>query len=116
MATAFEILKNACGKKSYKSFKDLVPGQYNVDNFKKMSTRYGVRVLVLIEGVYYFLPNHFVPEIGNDQRIAELNQSKFIMTYLGKSVEEQNRIMVKFAQVTTNNETHQPIDGVDTVQ
>lgn len=117
--SAFDLLKNACEPKTYKSFDELVPGQYVVHNFKLVNTKHGQRICILVENSYMYLPKRFSDDISSPSRIDELNKCRYLMTYAGKDKSRQNRVMLKFIQVanvSTESDGAIAMEGYDTVQ
>lgn len=122
--SAYQILSTSCGPRDCKSLNNLTPGRYDVDNFKLFTHRYGRRIAVLINRTYYYLPNRFSKEINSSQRVAELNKGRYIMAYMGRDRDHQNRALIDFIPVTTggsddivDDDDNEYIDiSIDTVQ
>lgn len=96
---ALNQLKAICAKKTFKSFKDLVPGEYIVNNFALVTTTHGVRVSLTIDNGSTFL---YLPERFNmdEATIAELNDSPKIMIYGGKEDSTvKGRLILDFKDV-----------------
>lgn len=93
--SALDSLKIACLPKTFKSFKDLAPGEYIVQHFSTMDTIYGKRLRVDLDECYLYLPERFVKSLS-EAAVAELNLSPKIMVYTGKDVGNQNRLMLDF--------------------
>lgn len=96
MSSAFAALQNACSAKTFESISKLKPGKYRVASFKLLNTRYGLRVAVLIERVYYYLPNYVAEHVNTQKHIMELNSVTYEMNYLGKDASQKNRIILRF--------------------
>lgn len=96
---ALDQLKGICVKKTFKSFKDLVPGEYIVDSFALVSTTYGNRVRVTIDNgsTFLYLPERFVM---TESTVAELNETPKIMIYGGKEGNSvKGRLILDFKDV-----------------
>lgn len=92
---ALTVLKEACLRKTYKSFNLLQPGEYIVTLFEKYSSRHGDRIRITIEDTYMLLPERF-NEALTDQILLDLNKSPKIMIYGGKDLSNQNRLILDF--------------------
>lgn len=96
---ALNQLKTLCVKKTFKSFKDLVPGEYIVNSFALVTTAYGDRVRISIdnEKTYLYLPERFKLD---EAAIIELNSSPKIMVYGGKEDNSvKGRLILDFRDV-----------------
>lgn len=80
---ALNHLKAACAPKNFKSFKDLIPGEYIVNRFSLVMTTHGKRVCIDLDNgsTYMYLPERFN---FDENTIAELNSKPKIMVYGGK--------------------------------
>lgn len=96
--SALSALKTACIKKTYKSFKDLQPGEYVVTNFCAVETKHGNRIRIVMNNSYMYLPDRF-SETLTDDVIADLNASPKIMIYGGKDATDRNRLILDFEDV-----------------
>lgn len=94
-ASAMSALKMACAKKSYQSFKDIVPGEYIVEKFSIVESSHGKRIRVDIDDKYMFLPERFANMLSVDD-INELNESPKIMVYGGKESGNRDRLILDF--------------------
>lgn len=92
---ALSLLKEACLKKSFKSFNHLQPGEYIVSLFEKYETDHGERVRITIDDFYMYLPERFNKSLSQEV-IDDLNKSPKIMVYGGKDVGAQNRLILDF--------------------
>lgn len=113
--SAFQLLQNACGIRSFKSFSDLTVGKYIVTSFKIFKTQYGQRVAVLIGQTYYSLPNRFNEEITSQDQVNELNSRRYEMIYLGKDRLQKNRLMLEFMDISTEGCMEDDNEGIDIV-
>lgn len=95
VASAMSALKMACTKKSYQSFKDIVPGEYIVEKFSFVESSHGKRIRIDIEEKYMFLPERFAKMLTVDD-INELNGSPKIMVYGGKESGNRDRLILDF--------------------
>lgn len=93
--SAFDKLKKACAKKSYKSFDSLDVGEYLVKNFTLVDTTYGKRVRITMDDSTMYLPERFA-EILDETAIFELNAAPMIMIYSGK---QNKRLLIDFKPV-----------------
>lgn len=96
---ALSLLKEACVKKSFKSFKDMQPGEYIVTLFERCETNQGDRIRITIENFYMYLPERFSKSLPQE-KLDELNTSPKIMIYGGKDVSAQNRLILDFKDAT----------------
>lgn len=92
---ALSKLREACVKKTFKSFKDAQPGEYIVTQFSKADTGHGERVKIQIENYFMYLPKRF-NETLTQGVMDELNKSPKIMVYGGKDPNIQNRLILDF--------------------
>lgn len=96
---ALAQLKEVCRKMTYKSFKDLSPGEYIINNFSSVETAHGKRVRILLDNgsTYMLLPSRFN---FDDTTIADLNSRPKIMIYGGKEGSSvQSRLILDFQNV-----------------
>lgn len=94
---ALEKLKTACLKKrAYRSFNILPPGEYIVGEFKKIQTKYGPRLRILIDDYLMLLPERCILD---DADIEELNSAPCVLVYGGKNPAEKNRLILDFHDV-----------------
>lgn len=93
--SALDCLKAACEKKPFRSFDDLMPGEYIINEFSQVDTQYGNRLRISMENgtVFMFLPERFNMD---EEGIKELNSSPKIMVYRGKDVKAKNRLLLDF--------------------
>jgi hypothetical protein len=94
MSSAFELLKNSCentaisnnnnNTKIYKNFDQLVPGEYAIEKFRIVDTKYGPKIQAVGGDFYVFLPSRFSAQSLNQTMIDELNQARYVMIYKGK--------------------------------
>lgn len=96
---ALDVLKTACLKKSFRSFNDLVPGEYIIQHFTLMNTNFGKRVRIDMDDAYMYLPERFAMGL-NEAAIAELNASPKIMIFSGKDSKDRNRLILDFKTVS----------------
>jgi hypothetical protein len=111
--SAFKALQAACEPHVFKSLKELSPGEYEVEWFKLLPTKYGIRMIALLGTIYYFLPRSFSDSIKTQQQIDELNECRYKMKYFGKDPARNNRIMLEFTKINTVTNTE--FVGIDTV-
>lgn len=90
---ALSVLKEFCLKKTFKSFKDLPPGEYIVSLFEKSTSNHGERVKITINDFYMYLPERFN---FTEKQLEELNETPKIMVYGGKDSTAQNRLILDF--------------------
>lgn len=96
---ALSLLKEACLKKSFKSFKNVQPGEYIVSLFEKCETDHGERVRISIDDFYMYLPERFNKPLSHE-KINELNKTPKIMVYGGKDGDAQNRLILDFKEAS----------------
>lgn len=92
---AMDALNMACMKKTYKSFKDLLPGEYIVKNFCVVDTLHGKRVQIDLDNNYMLLPERFINKL-NAEKIDILNKTPKIMIYGGKDISDRDRLILEF--------------------
>lgn len=92
---ALSVLKETCLKKTFKSFKDLQPGEYIVTLFEKCETEKGERIRITIEDTYMYLPLRFYKAL-TEEALIELNKTPKIMVYGGKDTTTLNRLILDF--------------------
>lgn len=84
MSSVFELLVQACAPvEKFKSMSDLSAGEYHIDAFRLINTKYGVSLAVVIARQIVFLPPRFSKKIQTQQQVDELNEANHIMTYEG---------------------------------
>lgn len=96
---ALSMLNEACSKKSFKSFNDLLPGEYIVKHFEKHESKHGERVRIAIDDYYMYLPQRFNTTLSQG-RLDELNKSPKIMVYGGKDISARDRLILDFKDVS----------------
>lgn len=97
---ALNQLKAACLQKTFKSFKDLAPGDYIINKFSLADTAHGKRVRVELDNgcTYMYLPPRFT---FDEATVAEMNSSPKIMIYGGKEGRSvQGRLILDFEDVS----------------
>lgn len=97
--SALAQLKSVCSKKTFKSFKELSPGEYIVNEFSLVETQHGKRVCISLDNgtTFMYLPPRFN---FNEAVIEELNSSPKIMIYGGKEGSSvQSRLILDFQEV-----------------
>lgn len=95
----FGVFKNSQNFKNFVSFKDLSPGEYIVNKFSIVNTKFGERVRVDLHHSYMFLPKGFLKTI-TPEVIDDLNKAPKMMVYQGKDVEAGNALILDFNEVT----------------
>lgn len=89
-------LKMACMKRTFKSFKELLPGEYIIRNFTVVDTLHGKRVRIdLNDLTYMYLPERF-NNVLSQEKIDDLNQSSKIMVFSGKDSTDRDRLILDF--------------------
>lgn len=96
---ALNTLKMLGVKKSYQSFKDLVPGEYIIEKFKRVETSHGGRVRIDIGTTYMLLPERY-NDLSDDD-IKLLNSTPKVMVYDGKDSDNLNRLILDFRDTQT---------------
>lgn len=94
-----EALKQACKVQTFKSFENIVPGEYRVQEFAFVETKFGRKIKVETETFYCFLPTRFLVFINTSEHIDELNSNPQVMIYKGKDVQRKNRLVLDFQPV-----------------
>lgn len=69
---------------NFKNIKEFAVGEYIVEEFRLRETKFGTRVTVLIGTDHVFLPARFAKYISTQEKIDELNGSKYSMFYGGQ--------------------------------
>lgn len=95
--SAIKNLKAACGNKPIISFKNLTVGNYVVTNFRRVETKFGVRIRTETIDSTIFLPERF-SVLLSDEDIIQLNAARVIMRYKGRDVENNNRLILDFEE------------------
>jgi hypothetical protein len=95
----FGALKNFLNFKNFMSFKDLLPGEYIVDKFSIVNTKYGERVRIDLHDSYMFLPKSFLKTV-TPEVIDDLNSAPKMMIYQGKDAENGNALILDFNEVS----------------
>lgn len=99
--SAIEALRKSCKPKPFnrlpfKSFGDITPGIYNINDFKLTDSIFGGKqVVVCTEYFQCSLPARCSKAIGNDVQIAELNRGSYAMHYTGRDPLRGNMILVE---------------------
>lgn len=101
MNSAFQRLQNACNfPKKYLNFDELSIGFHPVQKFQLNTSRYGTRIEVLLQnGSIVGLPERFYNTNSSQTDIDELNNSQYIMEYIGKDKNNKNRLMLDFITI-----------------
>lgn len=99
---AISMLKSACVNKPFKSFKNLLVGDYIVEDFQRVTTSYGDRVRIEIFDAVMYLPERF-SRILSDGLLTELNESTVVMSYSGKDPNTSNRLLLDFDVIRTDD-------------
>lgn len=96
--SALNALQKACLKKPFRSFKDLDVGEYIVESFALVETKFGKRLRINLVDTYMYLPERFSMSL-DDAALSELNSSPKIMVYSGKDMTDKDRLMLDFKDV-----------------
>lgn len=97
---AMDKLKSACKKtsikKTYKSFKDINIGEYNINRFAVVDCQFGKRIRIDLDEFFMYLPERFVKFL-TDADIDQLNEAvPKVMVYSGKDAENKDRLILDF--------------------
>lgn len=96
---ALDILKSQCTSKPYTSFDNLPLGDYLISSFKLINLKnFGIRLRLDLGDKVVFLPERFSRNF-TEQHCAEMNCGQYIFKYLGKDVNNHNKLMVDFVQL-----------------
>lgn len=93
--TAMDALNSACGSKKYRSFKDIQPGEYIVNQFSMVDTTHGKRIRIELGDCYMLLPERFVKQL-DQTKLDVLNKAPKIMIYTGKDSSQRDRLILEF--------------------
>lgn len=93
------VLKMLSVKKSFKSFKDLVPGEYIIEKFAFADTAHGTRVRIDIGETYMLLPQRY--NDLTEEQIKLLNSTPKVMVYGGKDSSDRDRLILDFRDTQT---------------
>lgn len=93
--SAMEALNFACAKKTYRSFKNLEPGEYIVNNFTIVDTIHGKRVQIIMGDSYMLLPERFIQKLDTE-KVNILSKAPKVMIYGGKDSTDRDRLILKF--------------------
>lgn len=85
-----QALKAACISRNYQSFRDFKPGEYPVERFSVIETKFGNRIKVELKEVYLLLPERY-NTAATPEGIADLNSCSKMMVYSGKDITNHNR-------------------------
>lgn len=99
---AIKALKAASAPVNYKSFEELEIGDYIARRFTIVNSQFGPRVRVSIKDFYIFLPERFAEEL-NEKRIEILNNNLVMLKYMGKDIDNHNRLLIDFEMVQEND-------------
>lgn len=67
----------------FQNISELREGDYAIDAFRLIKTKFGLRLGVLIRRNIVFLPCRFAKHISSQEDVDELNQTRYIMKYDG---------------------------------
>lgn len=103
MSTAFELFKSACTgtgtstSKPYVKFDDLSVGDYFIQSFAYVQTKYGKKIRLDIGEKVVFLPQRFITRIGEiniEKTLDEMNKGQYWLLYGGKDTSEFKRLIL----------------------
>lgn len=86
--SALSALKS--NSREYTNFTQLPAGEYQIQKFAKVETPKGERLRVDLNEYYVFLPERYLNGI-NEEKLAELNNGKYVMVFKGKNTQKQDR-------------------------
>lgn len=95
----FGVFKNFQNYKHFASFKDLLPGEYIVEKFSIVNTKYGERVRIDLHDSYMYLSKSFLNTL-TPEVIDDLNKAPKMMLYQGKDAENGNSLILDFNEVS----------------
>lgn len=95
----FGVFKNFQNSKNFASFKDLLPGEYIVEKFSIVNTKYGEQVRIDLHDSYMYLPKSFLNTL-TPEVIDDLNKAPKMMVYQGKDAENGNALILDFNEVS----------------
>lgn len=99
-SSALSALKMACLKRNFKSFKDLMPGEYIVKNFSIVNSTHGPRIRIdLADYTYMYLPERFINVLTQD-KIDTLNLTPKVMIFSGKETTNRDRLILDFRELS----------------
>lgn len=102
---AIAALKSACkASASFKNFREIEIGVYNIEEFKFVVTKYGKKLVVRTEEFLCFLPDRCSRAITTDQQLVELNNGAWAMKYSGRDAQRGNCILVDIVERQQNPE------------
>lgn len=97
--SAIAALKSACkASASFKNFREIEIGIYNILEFKFVVTKYGKKLVVRTEEFLCFLPERCSRTITTDQQLTELNNGAWAMKYDGRDPTRGNCILVDIVE------------------
>lgn len=117
MSTAYELFKSVCAgistsnstntsisastststSKPYVKFDDLPVGDYFIQSFSYVQTKYGKTIRLDIGLNVVFLPQRFITRIGEkniQKTLDEMNKGQYWLLYGGKDLSEFNRLLL----------------------
>lgn len=96
--SAIDKLNAGCASVPYISFKELTPGDYMVNYFSMVETKFGKRVRVDIDNGYLLLPARCMRRVDK-AALNDLNKKPKRMTYSGKDPEQKDCLIISFTDV-----------------
>lgn len=95
----FVGFKNANNWPKFRSFTDILPGEYIVNKFSIVNTKYGERIRIDLHDSYMFLPKCFLKDLPREY-IEEWNKAPKMMTYKGRDAENRDALILEFNEVS----------------
>lgn len=104
--SAIEALKSACKvATSFKSFREIEIGVYDIEEFKFIETKFGKKLVVRTPEFLCFLPDRCSRIITRDEQLAELNTvGVWAMKYDGRDPRRGNCILVDIVPQQSNQQ------------
>lgn len=100
----FQILKQACSREhaiTYKKWKNLQVGKYNVKYFKLVTNQNGLGLCVYMDNFFVYMPSYILRKINQEEQIEELNKKRAVMDYQGR---ENQQPILNFEFYEKNND------------
>lgn len=83
----------------YKNFGDLPLGSYTVKKFLLRNSKFGLKLLVEVGDFYLTLPKRFIDKINTEELVAEINKTKWQLTYGGRENGDYTPLKIDFSAI-----------------
>lgn len=102
----FGLLQKICENKNrvFKNFEQLEVGEYAVEKFELVDTKFGCKLRVKTKDFYICLPDRFAEFINTEEQVNELNGNDTTMKFNGKDQKNKNKILLEFTATNSTTE------------